>query len=149
VRDYPSSAQVSIFPFRSFFFLTYRILYAKALYLYQFSVTADLCSEVRPVLSFIQRVKLTLRFEKGKVKTIALNITLCYCLQLNLPSFPSPTRTDVPRLGVSRAGCLYDNVRMLIIVQLREVELTSERLESYSLPAGLLRAVNPIASFSF
>ncbi|KIJ91061.1 hypothetical protein K443DRAFT_115642, partial [Laccaria amethystina LaAM-08-1] len=43
------------------FFLTYRILYAKALYPYQFSVTADLSSEVRPASSFIQRAKLTLR----------------------------------------------------------------------------------------
>jgi hypothetical protein len=148
VRDYPSSAQASTFPFRSFF-LTYRILYAKALYPYQFSVTADLSSEVRPASSFIQRAKLTLRFAKGKVKTIAPSITLCFCLQLNLSPFLSPTRVDVLRLGISQAGCDYEDVRMLIIVQLREVELTSERLESYSLPAGPLRAVNPIASFSF
>jgi hypothetical protein len=120
------------------FFLTYRILYAKALYPYQFSVTADLSSEVRPASSFIQRAKLTLRFAKGKVKTIAASITLCYCLQLNLPPFPSPTRADVLRLGISQAGCVYYDVRMLIIVQLREVELTYERLESYSWPAGPL-----------
>jgi hypothetical protein len=120
------------------FFSTYRILYAKTLYSYQFPVTADHSSEVRPALSFIQRVKLTLRFAKGKVKTAALSITLCYCLQLNLPPFPSPTRADVLRLGISQAGCVYYDVRMLIIVQLREVELTYERLESYSWPAGPL-----------
>jgi hypothetical protein len=141
VRDYPSSAQALTFPFRSFF-LNDRILYAKVLYPYQFSVTADRSSEVRPASSFIQRVELTLCFAKGKVKTMAPSIALCYCLQLNLPPFPSPTRADVLRLGISQAGCVYDDVRMLIIVQLREVELTSERLESYSLPAGPLRAVN-------
>jgi hypothetical protein len=62
------------------FFLTYRILYAKALYPYQFSATSDRSSEVHPASSFIQRVKLTLRFAKGKVKTMALSITLCYYL---------------------------------------------------------------------
>ncbi|KIJ90090.1 hypothetical protein K443DRAFT_117112 [Laccaria amethystina LaAM-08-1] len=88
MRDRPSSAQASTVPFRSSF-LTCRILYAKALHPYQLSVTADLSSEVRPALSFIQRVKLTLCFAKGKVKTVALSITLCYCLELNLPPFPS------------------------------------------------------------
>ncbi|KIJ96663.1 hypothetical protein K443DRAFT_10469 [Laccaria amethystina LaAM-08-1] len=120
VRDYPSSAQALTFPFRSFF-LNDRILYAKVLYPYQFSVTADRSSEV---------------------KTMAPSIALCYCLQLNLPPFPSPTRADVLRLGISQAGCVYDDVRMLITVQLMEVELTPERLESYPLPAGPLRAVN-------
>ena len=63
-------------------------------------------SRIEEGTSCLVLVQLILCYAKGKVETMAPTNTLCCCLELNIPLYPTPTQADVLRLGISRAGCM-------------------------------------------